>query len=68
MAQHKQHQHRSHQPNAQAQAWEVDEETWGKRYVAGHAQEQESHFWGQVGFTNWGVRRFICGGDRAQGG
>ena len=21
-----------------------------------------------VGFTNWGVRLFICGGDRAQGG
>ena len=24
--------------------------------------------WGQWGFTNWGVRLFICGGDRAQGG
>ena len=23
---------------------------------------------GWVGFTNWGVRLFICGGDRAQGG
>ena len=23
---------------------------------------------GRVGFTNWGLRLFICGGDRAQGG
>ena len=26
------------------------------------------HQWGQWGFTTWGVRLFICGGDRAQGG